>query len=466
MKEHKRPLNRSITIGCVIFIVLLCVLLSAANMRIYRNYVYDDYREYIRDMLNLAMSQIDGEDLKNCIETGEESEKYKETLAYMDNMLDNIPDIHYLYAVKPLNTNDTGSVMSVLSAERYYDRHIDTEGNLYLGWISEDEYDAETAAKLMEIMQGDDIVYFEEVTEWGTDYTGAMPIKDNSGAGIAVLAVDVDISFIDGMIRQYALINIGIIALAGLIFIGLFLIWSRRNITKPIKSLEESAVGFVDRSHGQRDIDALEFDAPKLEHDNEIKALSDAVSKMTEDMRDYVKDIISAENEAASMKMLATRDALTGVRNKTAYDDEIKIIEDRIKSGDTKYGLAIVDLNFLKRINDTYGHDKGDLAIIKLCHMVCNTFKHSSVFRIGGDEFAVILQSSDYDNYSSLINSFNEETARMSKDESLEPWEKITAAVGSAFYDESRDDGIDSMFKRADKEMYECKKSMKALRSE
>lgn len=46
--------------------------------------------------------------------------------------------------------------MSVLSAERYHDRYVDTEGNLYLGWISDDEYDSETAAKLFEIMDGDE----------------------------------------------------------------------------------------------------------------------------------------------------------------------------------------------------------------------------------------------------------------------------------------------------------------------
>jgi len=465
MRKYKRPLNRSITVGCIVFLLLLCVLLSVANLTLYKNYVYDDYRGYIADLLDYAMSRIDADDLKICIDTLTESEKYKETLLFLDDLMEHYDDIHYLYSVRPLNTNDTGSVLSVLSAERYYDRYIDTEGNLYLGWISDDEYDSETASMLFDIMNGDDIVYFREETEWGLDYTGAMPIKTSDGESIAVLAIDIDLSFINGMIWNYALINIAIIAAMGVVFIGIFLIWSRRNITMPIKKLQQSAVGFVGRSHGQRDVDALRFDAPNVKSDNEIKALSDAVVKMTQDMRDYVTDIISAERKAADLHELANRDALTGVGNKTAYDSEILRLQGMMSIGHTKVGLAIADLNFLKVINDTYGHEKGNVALVKLCDLICDTFTHSKVFRIGGDEFVIILRGEDYTDYDRLMESFNNKLAAMSADSSLEPWEKISAAVGAAFYDASIDEDFDSLFRRADHVMYDRKKEMKAIRS-
>ena len=460
----RRLLNRSITIGCVAFIIILCVLLSIANLSIYRQYVYDDYRGYIRDILDYTVCHIDGDDLKHCIETLEESPKYKETLLFMDDLMEHFQDIHYLYAVLPLNTEDTKNVMSVLSAERYYDRYIDTEGNLYLGWLSDEEFNAETAAQFIEIMEGEGIVFFEEKTEWGTDYTGAMPIKDSTGKSIAVLAADIDISFLSRMIREYAFVNIGIISAAGAVFIALFLSWSRRNITLPIKKLEESAVGFADRSHGQRDVEVLTFEAPEIETNNEIKSLSDAVVKMTEDMRSYVLEIIRAEDEAQRMQELANRDVLTGIRNKTAYDNEITRLQSRLKHGDTKIGLAVVDLNFLKRINDTCGHDKGNEMIQKLSGLICSVFAHSPVFRIGGDEFAIILQGADYDNCAELINKFGDEINAMAADETREPWEKISAAIGAAFYDETIDDNLDSVFRRADHLMYDRKKAMKAVR--
>ena len=466
MKHHKKPLNRSISVGCVLFIIALCVLLSVANLTMYKNYVYVDYRNYIDYILNYTLSEINGDDLKTCVETGEESEQYKKTLLFMDHMMDHFDDIHYFYAVLPLNTEETGNTMSVLSAERYHDRYIDTEGNLYLGWISDDEFDAATAAQFFEIMKGEGIVYFEEATEWGVDYTGAVPIRDSKGNSVAVLAVDIDISFINGMVWQYAAVNILVILLAGAVFIAIFLFWSRRNITQPILRLEQSAVGFADRSHGQRDVSALSFDAPSMKTDNEIRSLSDAVVKMTEDMRDYVTDIISAEKKAANMQELANRDALTGIRNKTAYDNDMKRIAVKLKDGDTKVGLAIVDLNFLKIINDTHGHDMGNIAIRKLSRMVCMIFDHSPVFRIGGDEFAVILRGTDYDHYDELAARFNAEIEALAHDGSLPPWEKVSAAIGAAFYDPELDDGIDSLFQRADHVMYGRKKEMKANRKD
>ena len=464
MKNHKRPLNRSITIGCVCFIIALCALLSVTNLSLYKRSVYKDYRGYIANILDYTIAQIDGDDLKTCIDTLEESEQYKKTLLFMDNLMEHFSDVHYFYAIKPLNTNETGNMMSVLSAERYYDRYVDTEGNLYLGWISDDEFDAQTAAKFFDIMNGGSVVYFEEKTEWGTDYTGALPIRDSQGNGIAVLAVDIDISFINGMIVRYATVNICLILVAGVIFIGLFLLWSRKNITEPIKELEQSAVGFADHSHGQRDVDALSFNAPVMKTDNEIKALSDAVVKMTEDMRDYVSEVVNAEKKAANMQELANRDALTGIRNKTAYDNELKMVATKLEDGETKVGIAMVDLNHLKKINDTYGHDKGNIAIQKICRIICTIFEHSPVFRIGGDEFAIILRGRDYENYRKLEERFNAELDQIARNSALQPWEQVSAAIGAAFYDETVDSGVDSLFKRADYVMYERKKAMKAAR--
>lgn len=465
MKNHRKPLNRSITIGCIIFIILLCVLLSIANHLLFTNYVYDDYQTYIRELLHVSLSQIDGDDLKDCIESKEESEKYKASLLYMDNLMDHIDDIHYLYAVLPLNTNDTGNMMSVFSAERYYDRYVDTEGNLYLGWISEDEFDPETAALFAKIMEGDDTVtYFEENTEWGIDYTGAIPIRDSDGNAVAVLALDIDMTFLKEQILEHAIVNILLVTLTGIGFIMVFLLWSRKNITKPIVALEQSAEKFVDHSQGQRDVKALDFVAPEIHTDNEVEALSDAVVKMTEYMREYVTDVVSAEKKAANMQELANRDALTGIRNKTAYDHEIKKIEVRLQDGETKVGLAMVDLNYLKKLNDTYGHEKGNLAIQKLCRLVCTVFDHSPVFRIGGDEFVIILCGNDYDNYEALTEKFAAELQKMVDDPALEPWEKVSASIGAAFYEPGKDDNMESVFARADQAMYENKVAMKAVR--
>ena len=452
MTKHKKPLNRTIGIASIVFLIIICASLSITNIALHTNFIYNDYETYIKDILNYTMSHIDADDLKVCIETEEESEKYKETLLFMDDIMNHYGDIHYFYAILPLNTEETGNTMSVLSAERYHDRYEDTEGNLYLGWVSDDEYDSETAKLMMDIMNGSEIVFFKETTEWGIDYTGAAPIKDSKGKGIAVLCVDIDITFIRSSILKYALINISITAVFGLAFISIFFIWFRKYIIDPLKKLEKSAVNFVDRSSDNRDINNFEFESVYVKPDNEIKSLSDAVETMTVDMKKYVSDIISAEEKVRYMRELANHDALTGVRNKTAYDAAINSITEK------KYGIAIIDLNNLKTINDTYGHDKGNIAIIKLANMVCETFSRSPVFRIGGDEFAVILLKSDYDNYYEHKEELEVQFKELVENPNLEPWDKVTAAIGAAFHEEGEDNN--SLFERADQEMYKRKKEM------
>ena len=164
------------------------------------------------------------------------------------------------------------------------------------------------------------------------------------------------------------------------------------------------------------------------------------------------------------MSELATKDALTGIRNKTAYDKEFARLEWSIEEGTAEFGIAMVDLNFLKRINDTYGHEQGNIAIKKLCYIVCHVFEHSPVFRIGGDEFVIILENDDYKNIESLIKEFNDKLEAMSKEENLEQWEKVSAAIGYALYNASIDSSAANVFKRADKAMYNRKREMKAIR--
>lgn len=469
MALYKKPLGRSITSGCVMFMTILCLTLSVFNYISERNSLYERYQVYISDILHYVDSVIDDEDLKQCIETGQESEKYKETLKFMDHIMNEF-SIHYLYAIKPLNRNETGNVMSVLSAEDDYNRYVDTEGNLYLGWISNDEFDAKTVNRFFDIMEQNDIVFFTEKTEWSTDYTGALPLKDASGKSYAILAVDVDVTTMASELLRQALRNVLVILCLGIIYTISFLLWSRRNITEPIQLLENGVVDYAGRSHGQRDVQALKFHAPVIKTDNEVESLSNAITRMTEDMQDYVSEILHAEEKTRTMKQLAdemselaTVDALTGIRNNTAYAREVaKLSEELSKDRSIEFGMGMIDLNFLKYINDNFGHEKGDEALKRLTKIACEVFAHSPVFRIGGDEFALILRNQDLKNHEALEEAFK---SRVMDHLAEEPWKNVSAAIGIAVYDPNRDQTADDVLKRADQLMYSMKKNMKAARA-
>ena len=126
----------------------------------YKRALYQRYEAYITDILTYTESEIDHEDLKNCTKTLERSKAFDKLELFMDGIKEDF-DIHYLYI---LTLVDESHIMSVISAENYYDRYIDTEGNLYLGWISDDEYDEGDVAPLSQALNTDGITFFEQDT--------------------------------------------------------------------------------------------------------------------------------------------------------------------------------------------------------------------------------------------------------------------------------------------------------------
>ncbi|MCR5562780.1 MAG: diguanylate cyclase [Desulfovibrio sp.] len=175
-----------------------------------------------------------------------------------------------------------------------------------------------------------------------------------------------------------------------------------------------------------------------------------------------INDITEKENMRMQLEKLALKDGLTGLRNNKAYSIEIKRIDKEISERTANFGIAMVDLNFLKQINDKYGHEYGNKAILALSKILCDIFKHSPVFRFGGDEFIILLENNDLQNINILSNQFRNIIDQNRFNDDLPPWEKISAAIGIAIFDKKRDVSATDVFKRADGKMYECKLVMKA----
>lgn len=192
--------------------------------------------------------------------------------------------------------------------------------------------------------------------------------------------------------------------------------------------------------------------------------ISDTATRLNEMVERLIrtKNALSASRfQAEEMAALANKDALTGIRNKTAYDKELAALDRTLAEGSFDFGIAMIDLNDLKHTNDTYGHDKGNVSIVNLCKLVCTVFKHSPVFRVGGDEFVAILKEHDLEHREELRDRFKNELAALKDDNNLQPWERISAAIGIGLYDASTDKTAADVFKKADDLMYEDKKKMK-----
>ena len=151
-------------------------------------------------------------------------------------------------------------------------------------------------------------------------------------------------------------------------------------------------------------------------------------------------------------------DALTSVRNKGAFADHIQALQERLDRGEAcEFAIGVFDCDDLKAVNDQYGHDKGDAYLQAASALICRVFRHSPVFRIGGDEFAVVLEEEDYQNMQALADEF--EAARETVCASAENrWEQVRIALGVAVYDPRIDRSVNDTARRADKIMYENKR--------
>ncbi|MCR4653326.1 MAG: EAL domain-containing protein [Eubacterium sp.] len=156
----------------------------------------------------------------------------------------------------------------------------------------------------------------------------------------------------------------------------------------------------------------------------------------------------------SAMEAEATTDELTGVKRKHAYLGMEKELNKKIRSGEkTEFSIAVFDINDLKIINDTFGHQAGDRYILEASQIICRIFQHSPVFRLGGDEFCVISQGQDY----KKIDALMEKIARLNEKHKISG--QVVLAAGMAKYKNEK--RVSDVFGRADREMYSNKKALK-----
>ncbi len=147
-------------------------------------------------------------------------------------------------------------------------------------------------------------------------------------------------------------------------------------------------------------------------------------------------------------------DEMTSVGNKAAFSHQISITRD-----DDEYGIVLMDANDLKMINDKYGHAAGDEYIKGCCKILCDVFECSPVFRIGRDEFAVILKGRDFEHRHELLAKIKDIFAKIREDKEIEPTKRYSGSVGMA--DSTTCKTTRETIRTADENMYEDKKLYK-----
>lgn len=161
-----------------------------------------------------------------------------------------------------------------------------------------------------------------------------------------------------------------------------------------------------------------------------------------------IKEEIEKSEEYSQLKEKAYLDQLTGIKNKTAFEEETNDIS--VKD----IVLIMVDANYLKQVNDMFGHQKGDVCIVSIATALCQVFGKDACYRVGGDEFFVVIKKDEYQ--PKMLEELKKYLIEKSKQTELEGW--LSAAVGVAI---GSNETFDELKNNADKAMYADKKSEK-----
>ena len=169
------------------------------------------------------------------------------------------------------------------------------------------------------------------------------------------------------------------------------------------------------------------------------------------------KDLEVEKENSMNFRNMANTDSMTGVRNKHAYSETETYLNHRIRENDIeKLALVVCDINGLKHVNDTLGHAAGDKLIKDACSMICEYFTHGAVYRIGGDEFVVVLQEKGFDTLKDVMTEINRVI-----EGNIEKKEVVISIGYSELKPE--DQLLHDVFERADQMMYKRKQELKQM---
>ncbi len=176
--------------------------------------------------------------------------------------------------------------------------------------------------------------------------------------------------------------------------------------------------------------------------------------ELNDDDRATLHDLAGVVEAEIAATHTGTTDGLTGLTNRRGFDAVANTVLDLCRRSGREAMMLFADLDGLKSINDTFGHNAGDRALSEFAQILDHTYRASDVIaRLGGDEFAVLLTGADQPDPAipklrRALDDFNDATD--------EPY-RLRVSVGSTRFRPHAGDTVDALLARADADMYEDK---------
>ena len=390
------------------------------------------------EMANTAAALLNGDELKDIQAADYGTQAYNDALttlrAFRSANGDSSGEFAYIYLVRQVSENNY-----------IFTIDPDEEEPASFGSPIEETYALKTAANGVAAFDKEPFT-----DEWGTFYSAYSPVLDSNGDVAMIVGIDVWAYWYNNTVwsSSRSIIIISAISVASGIIIGVLinLRISRRFklLSSEFDDLEEDVQTLI--TEIKAPIASASGEAFEIEGDRQMASLRKRIHITQKEIQDFI----------AYIKQQAYVDALANVGNRASYVLRIKQI-----SLDSPFAVILYDINGLKYINDNFGHETGDKTIIAIANILKDTFDESTIFRIGGDEFVVVLTDNDKDITLQIFNSV------IAKIDSFNELDEIPLVIsvskGVAFFDPKKDTSYADVFNRADENMYEDKEEFYRL---
>lgn len=378
------------------------------------------------DVSNTAAAMLDGDELRIIQADDKDTPEYQSVLKTLSYFQDNI-DLSYIYCVRDMGNKNFVFTIDPSDDPGEFGEAVAYTEALYQASLGTPSVDKEP--------YGD---------RWGRFYSAYTPVYDSDHQITGIVAVDFSADWYERQISTQIKTTILVsgvslfIACLLIIFVAARFRKQFRFMINEMNVVSDGIETLVKEISPETEL-GMQQEAKADTDDGGIGELSNKIHSLEDQLGEKI----------AFVRSQAYVDGLTGLGNRTSYEEQVNQIEDAIKAGNAEFGVAIFDLNGLKGINDTFGHEQGDRAIVKVAGVLKRTFGEAKLYRIGGDEFIVLTEGKEKD-FSSKLDVIEKE---------LGGRELVTVAKGCAKYHPNEDAGYRDVFKRADNAMYEDKKA-------
>jgi diguanylate cyclase (GGDEF)-like protein/hemerythrin-like metal-binding protein len=193
----------------------------------------------------------------------------------------------------------------------------------------------------------------------------------------------------------------------------------------------------------------------------------DAISKMEHTYNHLRRSLIKADYANILMELqelktqkyerLSSEDPLTAIFNRRAFMHTLEYEINEVKKSNKPLSLLTLDIDHFKQINDTFGHDTGDVVLQRFVQRIKTLIRDNDIFaRIGGEEFAVLLPNTSHKGAQTLAGKIINEIAALDLN-TVAAGLKMTVSIGIAVYKNNTSSKV--LLKEADEQLYEAKRS-------